>query len=75
MGYTSLDVDEEGEPMPRGEIWLRGNNVFKGYFNMPEETKSSLDSEGWLHTGDVGLFLPNGCLKVIDRKKNIFKLS
>ena len=44
-------------------------------FRDPERTASVLDSEGWLHTGDVGEWLPNGTLKIIDHKKTIFKLS
>ena len=75
MNYTSEDKDENGVSMPRGEICYRGYNVFKGYFRQPEQTRDCLDSEGWCHTGDIGMFLPNGSLKVIDRKKNIFKLS
>lgn len=75
MNYTSEDKNENGEANPRGEICYRGYNVFKGYFMMPEATRETIDKEGWVHTGDVGVILPNGCLKIVDRKKNIFKLS
>ncbi|CAO1443606.1 unnamed protein product [Diamesa tonsa] len=59
----------------QGEICVKGTNVFKGYFRDPERTAATIDEHGWHHTGDIGQWLPNGTMKIIDRKKHIFKLS
>jgi len=62
------------DDQPRGEVCFRGTNVTKGYYKNEEETKK-VYIDGWFHTGDIGVILPNKALKIIDRKKNIFKLQ
>jgi len=70
MEYRHTD-----KPYPRGELQMKGSTIFKGYFKRPDKTGEAFDEEGWFNTGDVVQVYPNGSVKIIDRSKNIFKLS
>lgn len=63
------------DTIPKGEIWVRGPAVTKGYWRRDDVTKESITDESWLQTGDIGQWNENGTLSVIDRKKNLVKLS
>jgi len=72
-----VDVPEMGYYAKNhcGEICSRSPFTMNGYYRMPDKTKETLDEEGWLHTGDIGMWTEEGKLKIFDRKKHIFKLS
>jgi 4-coumarate--CoA ligase len=53
----------------RGEIWIRGPNIMKGYWRNPEATKEALTEDGWLKTGDVGVCDQRGMWHIVDRVK------
>ena len=63
------------KPRPRGELLLRGPVVFREYYKNPEETAKSFDADGWFRSGDIGEVDELGRFRIIDRKKNVLKLS
>jgi len=68
-------VDEDNNELPRGEageIVCRGYNVMLGYLDNPEATAETIDAEGWLHTGDVGIMDERGYVRITDRTKDMF---
>ncbi|ODQ82391.1 hypothetical protein BABINDRAFT_158996 [Babjeviella inositovora NRRL Y-12698] len=70
MGYTSTDKGGA-----RGELLLRGPQIFVGYYKNPGETEKALLRDGWFHTGDIARIGRGGRIHIIDRLKNFFKLA
>lgn len=76
MGYCATDRVFQGKAcLGCGELCIKGYNVSSGYYKNDEASKASFDEEGFFRTGDIAVLLPNYEVKIIDRKKNIFKLS
>jgi fatty-acyl-CoA synthase len=78
LGDTSIKIvdPDTGTEVPRGargEIWLAGSLVMKGYHNDPEATRKTITPEGWLKTGDIGMLNANGYLSITDRLTEMFK--
>lgn len=66
------------QEVPRGEegeIWVRGFNVMKGYFNLPEATAETITQNGWLRTGDIGIMDDRGYLRITDRLKDMYIMN
>jgi acyl-CoA synthetase (AMP-forming)/AMP-acid ligase II len=76
-GTEARIVDpESGEDVAdgeRGELWIRGPQVMRGYLNNEEATAETIDSEGWLHTGDIATRDEDGCYAIVDRLKELIK--
>jgi long-chain acyl-CoA synthetase len=67
-----VDDDEKELPLgAEGEICVQGDNVMKGYWNLPDATRDAFTKDGWLKTGDVGIIDPDGYLAIRDRKKDM----
>jgi acyl-CoA synthetase (AMP-forming)/AMP-acid ligase II len=74
-GLEVIAVDQRGEPVPagkEGELLVRGYTVMKGYFRDEAETAATIDSDGWLHTGDIGVIDESGRLRITDRLKDMY---
>lgn len=70
MDYLVTDL-----PQPRGELLIRGNTLFSGYYKNDDETKKALLSDGWFRTGDICTVDSRGRFQIIDRVKNVLKLA
>jgi long-subunit acyl-CoA synthetase (AMP-forming) len=73
---NGVDIEEHEKP---GEVLLKGPNIISGYLNDPEATATLIDSEGWLHSGDVGLIRlspqQNEHLVIVDRLRDMIKVK
>ncbi len=70
MDYLATDM-----PQPRGELLIRGNSLFSGYYKDEGETQKSMTSDGWFCTGDICTVDARGRFQIIDRRKNVLKLA
>ena len=75
LKLTDPDTGEEVPLGDAGEICVRGPQIMKGYLNKPEETKKTIDADGYMHTGDVAVMDEDGYLKIVDRTKDMIIVS
>ncbi|GES65625.1 acetyl-CoA synthetase-like protein [Aspergillus terreus] len=75
LSLPDMEYSVDDKPFPRGELLLRGGNVFKEYFKNPEETSKAITEDGWFRTGDVCTIDEKGRIVIIDRRKNVLKLA
>lgn len=76
LGYLTADRNKEGELAPRGEVWVRGPSVVAGYYGDEKRWAEGFTPDGWLKSGDIAVLAPPlNNIVLIDRKKDIFKLS
>lgn len=71
-------VDDDGQDVPpgeAGELWVKGPQVMMGYWQRPQETEKVLTAAGWLKTGDIAQIDKDGCIKIVDRKKDMISVS
>jgi long-chain acyl-CoA synthetase len=72
---TGADLPMDGNAEAIGELCIRGPQVMKGYWQRPEETASTIDADGWLHTGDIARMDADGYFYIVDRKKDMINVS
>jgi long-chain acyl-CoA synthetase len=75
---TDVSIREEGRELgigERGELWVRGPQVMRGYWNRPEDTAKTVTADGWLRTGDVAVMDERGRLRIVDRIKDMIIVS
>ena len=76
MQVRLVDADgQDGLVGDAGELWVRGPNVFAGYWNDPEATDAALTPDGWLRTGDIAVVDDDGFLFLVDRAKDLIIVS
>ncbi|GGX82764.1 long-chain-fatty-acid--CoA ligase [Litchfieldella qijiaojingensis] len=77
-GTSVKTIDAEGNDLPLGEpgeLCVKGPQVMKGYWNLPDETAKALDAEGWIRTGDIAVLQEDGYVRIVDRKKDMIIVS
>ena len=75
LSLPDMEYSVDDKPYPRGELLVRGKNVFNGYYKDPEETANSMTEDGWFRTGDICKIDEFGRVIIIDRRKNVLKLA